>query len=64
MEKKIYTAPTLSVEEYDMTQVICTSNQVNHISSGDGVNLGYGGSDANYTGGARANNRGGIWDED
>ena len=63
MEKKNYTAPTLSVVEYDMTQVICTSgNQVNGLGGNSG--LDYGGSDANYTGGARANNRGGIWDED
>ena len=59
MEKKIYTTPALSVEEYDMTQVICTSgNKVNNVSGGD---LSYGGGN---NGAARANNRGGIWDED
>ena len=60
MEKKIYTAPTLSVVEYDMMQIICSSNKVQSVDAGD-TGLGYGGAG---TGGARANNRGGIWDED
>lgn len=61
MEKKIYTTPALSVEEFEMTEVICTS-PVNNIQGGD---LNFGGSDAGYDGPIRANNRGGgIWDED
>jgi len=61
MKKKIYTAPTLSVEEYEMI-VITGASQVRSIGGGtfDGAPQ----SDENYKGGARANNRGGIWDED
>ena len=61
MEKKNYTAPTLSVVEYDMMQIICSSNgnQVSSVTGNSGLEFGGAG-----TGGARANNRGGIWDED
>ena len=58
MEKKIYTTPTLSVEEFKMSEIVCSS-----ISSVDGGDTGmkYGGGS---TSNARANNRDGIWDED
>ena len=59
MEKKNYTAPTLSVVEYDMMQIICSSNKVQSVDAGD-TGLQYGGGN---NGAARANNRGGIWDE-
>ena len=59
MEKKIYTTPVLSVEEFTMSQVICTSIKVESETGITG-----GGSDENYNGPVRANNRGGIWDED
>ena len=60
MEKKIYTTPVLSVVEFKMSQVICTSIVVDGGESG----ITGGGSDENYDGPVRANNRGGIWDED
>jgi hypothetical protein len=62
MEKKIYTTPTLSVEEYEFIETTSTSGGTATSVSG---NVFEGGiqSDANYSGGARANNRG-IWDED
>ena len=60
MKKKIYTAPALSVEEFEMNEVISTS--VNSIrSSNDDVELGYGGGGK---GPARGKSRDGIWDED
>ena len=59
MEKKIYTTPTLSVVEYDMMQIICSSNKVQSVEGNSGLQYGGGNSGA-----ARANNRGGIWDED
>jgi hypothetical protein len=62
MEKKIYTAPALSVEEFEMTEVICTS-PVRNVQGGD---MKLGGDDSEYRangGTVRANNRG-IWDED
>ena len=59
MKKKIYTAPALSVEEFEMNEVISTS--VRHITTGDDVNLNYGGGN---NGPARGKSRDGIWDED
>ena len=59
MKKKIYTAPALSVEEFEMNEVISTS--VNSIRSNDDVDLGYGGGG---NGPARGKSRDGIWDED
>lgn len=64
MEKKIYTTPALSVEEYEM--IIITDASIQEI----GGNAGFknGGSDEVYRaqgGSVRANSRdGGIWDED
>lgn len=61
MEKKIYTAPTLSVEEYEFIET--TNTSITGISGGD---MNYGGDDTQYReggGSVRANNRG-IWDED
>jgi hypothetical protein len=63
MKKKIYTAPALSVEEFEMNEVICTS-PLQSISGNSG--LSYGASDADYVshgGGAMGKSRG-IWDED
>ena len=64
MKKKIYTAPALSVEEFEMNEVICTSPfPVNSVDSGDLFNgtpqpgTGQGGS------APQAKGRG-IWDED
>lgn len=58
MKKKIYTAPALSVEEFKMSEIVCASVQT--IDSGEtGLKMGGRG-----TGGARANNRDGIWDEE
>ena len=59
MKKKIYTAPALSVEEFEMNEVISTS--VKSISSNDDVDLGYGGGGK---GPARGKSHNGIWDED
>lgn len=60
MKKKIYTAPALSVEEFEMSDIVCGS-QVNHITTGSDVNLNYGGPGS---GPARGKSRDGIWDED
>jgi hypothetical protein len=58
--KKTYVKPAVDVVEYGMTQIICSSNQVKSVDSGDtGLKYGGGGS-----GGARSKDRGGIWDED
>lgn len=58
MEKKIYTTPTLSVEEFKMSEIVCASVQT--IDAGDtGLKMGGPG-----TGNARANSRDGIWDEE
>ena len=57
MKKKIYTTPALSVEEFEMNQVISTS----FVKSNADIHGGD--SDAGYDGPVRANNRGGIWDE-
>ena len=58
MKKKIYTTPAFSVEEFEMNQVISTS----FVKSNADIHGGD--SDAGYDGPVRANNRGGIWDED
>ena len=61
MKKKIYTAPALSVEEFEMSDIVCGS-PVNHITTtGGDVNLNYGGPG---NGPARGKSRDGIWDED
>ena len=65
MKKKIYTAPALSVEEFEMNEVICTS-PLTSVSTDESVGINYGGSDADYVshgGGAMGKSRG-IWDED
>jgi hypothetical protein len=62
MEKKIYTTPTLSVEEYEFIET--TSTSFSKVGGNGGFN--YGGDDTEYRdggGSVRANNRG-IWDED
>lgn len=58
MEKKIYTTPALSVEEFEMNEVICTS-PLQSISGNSGLSYGGPGS-----GPARGKSRDGIWDED
>lgn len=60
MKKKIYTAPALSVEEFEMSDIVCSS-PVKHITTGDDVNLNYGGGSSDP---ARGKSRNGIWDED
>ena len=63
MKKKIYTAPALSVEEFELNEVICTS-PLQSVENNAGLN--YVGSDADYVnsgGGAMGKSRG-IWDED
>lgn len=63
MKKKIYTAPALSVEEYEMT-IITSASQLQSVENNAGLN--YVGSDADYVnsgGGAMGKSRG-IWDED
>lgn len=65
MNKKNYTTPALSVEEFEMNEVICTSgnNTVNYVDGGDsGISMGK--VDPNGGTIVRAKNRGGIWDED
>ena len=59
MKKKIYTAPALSVEEFEMSDIVCGS-PVRIVESGD-TGLGYGGGG---NGPARGKSRDGIWDED
>jgi len=61
MKKKIYTAPTLSVEEYEMI-VITGASQITNSKIMGNSGLGYGG--AGDGSDQRAKNRGGIWDED
>lgn len=60
MKKKIYTTPALSVEEFEMNEVICTSS-VRNVSASEGVELNYGGGG---NGPALGKQRGGIWDEE
>lgn len=60
MKKKIYTVPALSVEEFEMNEVICTS-PVRNVSTNEGVDLNYGGGGS---GQAYGKQRGGIWDEE
>ena len=64
MKKKIYTTPILSVEEFEMNEVICTSPfTVNSVESGDIFN----GTPQPGTGtgnsAAMGKQRNGIWDE-
>lgn len=63
MKKKIYTTPTLSVDEYEFIETTSASTTVSDVSTNlsgdDALHL----SPTGGTGNARANNRG-IWDED
>ena len=62
MKKKIYKAPALSVEEFEMSDIVCgsNSNKVTNVSSGDvGLDFRGGGN-----GPARGKSHNGIWDED
>lgn len=62
MKKKIYTKPTLSVEEFEMNQIISTSFRVSNVNGGDtGITLGE--TDPNNGSVVRGKSRG-IWDED
>jgi hypothetical protein len=61
MEKKIYTTPTLSVEEYEMI-VITGASQITNSTIMGNSGLSYGG--AGDGSDQRAKNRGGIWDEE
>lgn len=63
MEKKIYTAPALSMEEFEMNEVISTSGGDQPFKSfrnNAGIDFGGAGDGSNQ----RAKNRGGIWEED
>ena len=59
MNKKLYTTPTLSVEKYNMTQVICTSMKIGGGTFEEETKPGDGTGDS----APRAKGRG-IWDED
>lgn len=62
MNKKNYTTPALSVEEFELNEVICTS-----IFGIESDEVQYGGSsvnDNNNNPSARSRSRRGIWDED
>ena len=62
MTKKIYTAPTFSVEEYEMT--IITSASLTSVSTDSSIGIGYGGAgDGTDNSAPQAKSRG-IWDED
>lgn len=57
--KKFYKTPTLCVEEFEMNEVICTSQ----VDSTDG-NVFNQSSITGGSGAAMGKNRNGIWDED
>ena len=61
MKKKIYTDPALSVEEFEMNEVICTS-PLQSISGNSGLSYG-GAGDGTDNSAPQAKGRG-IWDED
>ena len=56
MEKKIYTTPALSVEEFEMSEIVCAS--VTDVQGGD---MKFGGGSTNP---ARSKGLDGIWDEE
>ena len=62
MNKKDYQVPSMKVVKIAMTSIICTSNEVTGVSTGD-TGIGYGGGG---NGPARARQRGGWddWDEE
>ena len=65
MNKKHYAQPTISVVELDMADIVCQSEGTGRASSVTGnVFEGSIESDFNYSGGAMAKQRNGIWDED
>lgn len=59
MKKKFYTTPALSVDKYDMTQVICTSVKIGGGTFNEDVKPG----DGSGASSPRSKERG-IWDED
>ena len=62
MEKKIYTTPALSVEEFKMSEIVCAS--VQEIDGGTtGLKFGGPGSGSGSSS-SRAKGRDGIWDEE
>lgn len=67
MKKKIYTTPTLSVDEYEFVLTTAVSgNQINSVSSNlgdDSFTISSTGGNGTGNSASRANNRG-IWDED
>lgn len=62
MKKKIYTAPTLSVDEYEMIVITSASGDQPFKSFSNNAGLDYAG--AGDGSDQRAKNRGGIWDEE
>lgn len=66
MKKKSYSSPTLSVEEFEMNEVICTSGGSDTGTATQVTgNVFQGGiqSDENYSGPVMGKSRG-IWDEE
>ena len=66
MKKQNYTTPVLSIEEFELSEVICTSGGSDTGTATQVTgNVFQGGiqSDENYTGGAFSKQRNGIWDE-
>ena len=66
MKKKSYSSPTLSVEEFEMSEVICTSGGSDTGTATQVTgNVFQGGiqSDENYSGPVMGKSRG-IWDEE
>lgn len=61
MKKKNYTAPSLSVEEYEM--IIITSASLTGVSTDPSVGISLGTNDPDRGQNVRAKGRG-IWDED
>lgn len=61
MRKKDYMKPAMRVVKIQHTGIICAS-KVGSVSSGD-TGIGYGGSDADYSGPVRARSFGG-WDDE
>ena len=65
MEKKIYTTPALSVEEFKMSEIVCASgDRIQTLSTGGVFNdVAPQGGDGTGNSAARGNSRG-IWDEE
>ena len=60
MEKKFYSKPTCKVVTLDSDDIVCTSpGAASNLSGDNDLQLNGRGSGSN-----RANDRGGIWDED